>query len=527
MSRIILRAFLLCVMLALLSAAAITGCGLGYLDSADLPSEVAIRIENGTTEYVLVSVTLPDEETDTTTDTAGMDTSGEGDAQSPALRPENDNSSASQETPSTTAKRARFAKESVIRIAPGDYSTGTISCSAVITVSAQVGEDTPSTVVFTGVGTGTEGFDSGSVGITGERLLSPGADFDCLDTVLVQITGADAGLIVTVPAGQALPDPIQPGTDNTNDNEDADDGETVTTVTFQLQNATATGVDFTIAEQAAADGAEGEGGDGEASAEPLVIRVPAGQFTTGEFPCGPTYVVSGSITVVGQLKTVSFGGDGAGTVGFDEGSVGALGERYLVFDTHYGCGNIIVATLTDDGSGVGDSTSLDPLGSVSVYGTAEEVPPPDTGNVNDNDAEDDRVTLSITNSTESYVQLHLTAGNGSTVNSSFDVRVPPGRTTTGLGDCAQQYRIQAYHLEDPDSDEDEGFHTVVLLGAGTGAEGFDGNNVGTDNTRLLILGEHFECAQTIAIDITATNNFIDPDTSALEYGIGDGIVTVE
>ncbi|MCC7291063.1 MAG: hypothetical protein IT449_03260 [Phycisphaerales bacterium] len=526
MSRIILRAVFVCVLLALLSAAAMTGCGLGYLDAADLPAEVALRIENGTTEYVLVSVTLPDEETDTTTDTAGTEMTNDSEAESPAPRPDNGNSS-SEGAPPSTSKRARLAKESVIRIAPGDFSTGTIACSAVITVSAQVGEETPSTVVFSGVGTGTEGFDSGSVGITGERLLSPGADFDCNDTVLVQITGADAGLIVTVPAGQALPDPIQPGTDNVNDNEGDPDGEVVTTVTFQLQNATATAVDFTLAEQAAADGSEGDGGDGETSTAPLVIRVPAGQFTTGELPCGPTYAISGSITVVGQLKLVSFGGDGAGTVGFDEGSVGSLGERYLVFDTHYSCGSIIVATLTDDGSGVGDSTSLDPLGSVSVYGTAEDVPPPETGNVNDNNDGTESVTLAITNSTESYVQLHLTAGNGSTVNSSFDVRVPPGRTTTGLGDCAQQYLIAAYHLEDPDSDEEEGFHTVVLLGDGTGAEGFDGNNVGTDNTRLLILGEHFECAQTLAIEITATNNFIDPDTSALEYGIGDGSVAVE
>ncbi len=525
MSRIILRAVVVCVTLALLAAAAISGCGLGYIDATDLPAEVTVRIENGTTEYVLVSVTVPDEQADTDGDSTDAASMGEGETGPTAPLPDNGNMSA---PPSgSTAKRARLAKESVIRIAPGDYSTGTIACAAGITVSAQVGEEAPSTVIFTGAGTGTEGFDSGSVGITGERLLAPGADFQCTDTVLVQVTAADAGIIVTVPAGQALPDPIQPGTDNTNDNEDDTDGETVTTVTFQLQNATATPAEFSIVEQVDDDSSDGEEGDGGSSAEPLVIRVLAGQFTSGELPCGPTYAISGVLTVVGLLKIVSFSGDGAGTVGFDEGSVGALGERYLVFDTHYGCGNIIVATLTDDGSGVGDSTSLNPLGSVSVYGTAEEVPPPETGNDNDNDSADDSVTLTMTNSTDSYVQLHLTAGNGSTVNSSFDVRVPPGRTTTGLGDCAQQYRIQAYHLEDPDSDEDEGFHTVVLLGDGTGAEGFDGNNVGTDNTRLLILGEHFECGQAITIEITATNNFIDVDTSALGYGIGDGIVTVQ
>lgn len=485
------------------------GCGLGYIDPSDLPSSVYVRIENGTSSYLVVTLSTPDPPATPTGD-ADLSSPSSGDDDAPLT-------SRLRGSHAAGGKSALLAKQAVVRVAPGASTSGSVECVSGLTVKAQIeGEDTEP-VVLTGVGAGTSGFDSGSVGLDGERLLTPGVDFDCSDRLLIRISSARSGQIVAVPAGAVLPEPITPpDTDDGSGGTDGGDASaSETTVAFQLQNMTSVSVEFSIAAVTS-----------DAASEATVIRLPARQLTSGTLPCGPTWRVSGVLADPRNARPVTLTGDGTGTIGFDEGSIGASGERYLVFEGHYACGGTIVLTLTDDGSAVGSSTSTTPLGEVAVFSSGQPPPPV---NLNDNtDGGGSRVVhVRVNNETESFVQVTLIAGSAEELNAtSLDVRVPPFRSTLGTASCAQRYTIRAAHLESANSRDGVGFHTVVLTGAGGGLEGFDENSVGTDNSRLLLLDTHFECDQTLTITIRATNNTVDPETGDTDYGIGDGDVTV-
>jgi hypothetical protein len=285
--------------------------------------------------------------------------------------------------------------------------------------------------------------------------------------------------------------------------------------------------------------------------------VPPGEFTTGEVDCGGTLQVSATMadaSAAGVLLT----GDGTGTIGFDSASVGLNGERLLVFDDDYECAETVVIRITDDGSGIGPSTSETPLGEVNVFASGEVIPEPDLPDIEDivEDPEVEEVVLVIANQTESTVQVNFATGNGSLassggsdVTSQFDVRVPCGATTTGSSVCAQEYIIAAAHLEATATTYSEGggdifsgggginYHGIVLTGDGTGTDGFDSNSIAVTRGRLLQLGPHFSCGDTVTVTITATNNQLQLDEEGnvvtdeygnptIKYNVGNGFVTV-
>jgi len=463
------------------------GCGLGYLEPSAPAESLTVRIENRSENDVDITVvSSPIENQEEDAPDAELPLEGE-----------------------SELRQAQIAlnSEATIRVAAGAVTLGAIRCDAKVRISAVVADNFLSTVTLMGDGTGTTGFDSGSIGLQGERVLFNSLDFECADTILVRVTSDDGGEVRVVRPDEPFPGPL-------NGDPSAPQGE----LTFRLENATASDANVLIT---------GIATDGRSPPDPVQVLVPAGEFTSGAVACGFTYRIEG--TIAGTVDNIIFDGDGTGTEGFDSGSVGQFGERFLVQFVHYGCGQTVVVAVTDDGSGVGSSVSETPIGAVTVYNPGE-LPPPDLGPPDEGGDEGDppaeQVRVSIRNQTGAFVQVSFTSGTGSGDDPSVDVRVPPLATSEGRLDCAQRFTIGAHHLEDADSNEGSGFHTVILLGDGTGAEGFDGNNVGTDNTRTLKLDEHYQCGDLIEISIESTGNSVDPDSGDLIYGIGSGTVDV-
>jgi hypothetical protein len=510
------------VLLILAAAVVLPGCGLGYVDI--VPEEsVSIRIENDAVDPAEVTVSVE-----------WAASSDEGTATKSLLK-------------KGTGKAAKLLSDALIRVTGGNVSSGEVLCGEMITVAAVLGEAAAAqNVSFSGEGTGTAGFDSGSMGTDGERFLLAGDHFECGDMILIRISAAGNGEVFVLPEGTPLPDPIVPP-------DDTDPTEPTTTdpeeVAFRLENATATTVDITITpeQDTAADEPE----------TAVSIRVAGGQFSAGEIACGQTYAVAAAIGGT-DATAVLFSGEGTGTIGFDSSSIGVSGERLLLFGEHYACGNTIVVHVSDDGTGIGLSTSDTPLGELRVYTTGQTVPEPelpDPDNL-DEDPLQEEVTLVLVNGVESCIQVHFAAGTGSPASTDgsgvlgdFDVRVPAGLATTGSGICAQEYVISAAHLETLQStytqssgdtfasDGSVNYHAVVLHGDGTGTEGFDSNSVAVVDGRLLQLGTHFNCGDTITVMVTATNNQLQRDANGdavvdqfgnptIQYGVGTGSILV-
>lgn len=436
-----------------------------------------------------------------------------------------------------------------VRVPTGNASDGHILCGEELTITAASGT-TSTTIQLTGAGTGTPGFDSGSVGTNGERFLIAGTHYICGDTILIELQSSQRGVITAVAAGEPLPDTSDVGST-------ADDGTTEpaasdgAAVVFRLENATGTAADITILPDL-------QDGDHEDLPTGTKVRIPAGEFSMGELACGGTFVVTASIADANE-SAVMLSGDGTGTAGFDSSSIGLNGERLLAFEEHYACGASIVVRITDDGSGIGPNTSDTATGLIEVFASEEPLPEP---NLPDPDAVSDpvltdEINLVVINSVESTIQVNFATGSGSladsggtSITSEFDVRVPPGSSTRGIGACAQEYVVAASHLEaigtTVTTATDDGlfdgggnvtFHGVVLTGDGTGTEGFDSNSIAILRGRLLQLGTHFACGDTITIEVIATNNQIELDANGspvldsfgnpnIKYNIGVGTVSV-
>ena len=500
---------------AVLGAVGLVGCHLGWIDI--VPEQfVGFRIENGTpnTLNIAIVVEVP---TPQQTDGNTLDTEAD-----------------------------KTISQTDVVVPGGNVTTGTVRCGDVITVSAHSADSLSTPIQLSGDGTGTPGFDAGSVGNAGERFLLFGTHFDCSETVVIQFPSSGAGRITVLDQGLPLPDSvISPGSADPSDPIQPTPG----TATFRLDNVTPTAVDVTIT-------AQPEDGSTTTETSPAV-RVPAGQYSAGTYECGPTYVITATMTD-GSASTVLLTGDGTGTIGFDSSSIGLAGERSFVFGEHYVCDETIVVRITDDGSGIGVSTSDTPLGEVRVYGSGETIPDPDLPDLDQLDESEltEEITLVVVNAVESTLQINFATGNGTLasslgtdVSSEFDVRIPPGATTVGTGVCAQEYMIAASHLESTGTTFTQGgvdifegggninFHAVVLTGDGTGTEGFDSNTIAVARGRLFQLGTHFNCGDTITIIITATNNRIKLDSEGdvvlddfgkptIQYGVGDGSVYV-
>ena len=503
------------LVVAAFSAFFLAGCGLGWIEI--VPEQyVDFRIENAAPNPLNVTIVV------------GVATE-------------------QQTTGSTLASATGMTTtETSVLVPAGNVTSGSIRCGSMITVTTQAADASLTAIELAGDGTGTPGFDSGSAGTAGERFLLLATHFDCGDTVVIQLSSFGLGQITVVGQETAFPDPVMPiDAPDTPDQVDP----TPRTASVRLENATFTAVDITI-------NAQSEGDFVAPEANPAV-RVPAGQYSTGTLACGATYMVAAAMADAGA-STVLLTGDGTGTVGFDSSSIGLTGERLLVFGEHYACDGTIVVRITDDGSGIGLSTSDTPLGEVEVYATGEAIPDPNLPDFDQLEETEltEEVTVVVVNAVESTLQVNFATGNGTLasslgtdVSSEFDVRVPSGATTIGTGVCAQEYMIAASHLESTGTTFAQGgvdifegggninFHAVVLTGDGTGTDGFDSNSIAVARGRLFQLGTHFNCGDTITIIVTATNNRTKVDEEGLvvldevgdptiHYGVGNGSVYV-
>lgn len=549
------------------------GLGLGYIDIEDVEPEgkISFRIENGTTGDAEVTILVTVPQADSETDQLQGDEFGDGDGGLDL----------------SAAQVVTSNPEAIVRLPGGGVTTGELSCGQMITISAVAGFGSSTTVQFTGAGTGTPGFDSGSVGLTGERFLIPDTDYVCGDTIVIQIEATDWGNLEVVAEGAPLPDPIIPP-DEDGDDGDGDDGNdtppSTPVVMFRLENATATPADITITSTSTGTSAGTSDDSGSAGSQDgdqedtqgadegdsipedtstsTSVRTPAGEFTTGQIACGEIFTVR-ALMGDEDASSVLFTGDGTGTAGFDSASIGFDGERLLVFPDHYACGETIVIRIADDGSGIGQSTSTVPLGTVNVFSSGMTLPDPDLPDPDQPDDEEDEeeqeITVQIVNQTGSTIQVNFASGNGTLASSGgvdvsdeFDVRVLPDTTSIGTTTCAQEFVVAAAHLEATSStlsDEEGGgsiftgggganYHGVVLTGDGTGTEGFDEESIAVTRGRLFQLGEHFSCGSTIIVTVTATNNQLEYDEEGelvldefgnptIKYNIGTGTVTVE
>ena len=146
---------------------------------------------------------------------------------------------------------------------------------------------------------------------------------------------------------------------------------------FRIENATASPTDVTV-QISAVEAQSVEGGPQtptntlaeQSLASEATIRVGPGDFSEGTMGCGPRAVVT---AVVGDGTQVALSGSGAGTPAFDQGSVGLTGERFLLFESDYICGDVVVVRIEDNGTGVGTSSSSIGLGSIAVY-AADDLP---------------------------------------------------------------------------------------------------------------------------------------------------------
>ncbi len=410
--------------------------------------------------------------------------------------------------------------EQTIRVSPQSYTDGVLTGGDEISISATIAGNEATKILLEGDGTGTVGFDEGSVGLEGERLLFKCVHFNDGDTVVIRVTDdgtstgpglAGSGEIQVYGADETLPEPTfgsAPSTDPSGD-----------FVQFRISNETdtfalmhivvgsptgqASGGDETVIigdEETTIPAEESDGG--------FDVRVPPNDTTDGWFACGDAITISGSLSG-SEETTILLEGDGTGTEGFDEGSVGLDGERLLFSYVHYNCGDTVFVRITDDDTSAGPGHTGH--GEVEVYGADEALPESDTETTTGS------LEFSIANQTNSFAQLHLVVGPPTgpvTVIASeeveesdggFDVRVQPNATATGVRSCdAQVILVGSFVRTAVDVQEADEFNRAVLYGDGTGVADFDENNVGAvAYQRLLLEGVHYDCGDLIQVSFTS------------------------
>ncbi|MFQ5492509.1 MAG: hypothetical protein ACE5GE_17510, partial [Phycisphaerae bacterium] len=293
------------------------------------------------------------------------------------------------------------------------------------------------------------------------------------------------------------------------------------TLNFRIENATASSTDLTITVDTGLAEATSQAkslvraqtaAGGQPLAEQATVRVGPSDFSEGVVLCGRQVTLAA--TVGGEAMPAELSGDGTGTPGFDEGSVGLAGERFLLLETHFACGDTVVIRIEDDGTGVGTSTSSVGLGVVTVYAEGQ-VPP--VGDLPALEAVEEPIdediaspvetavaAITIENQTFSTINVELRVGTGDTTSDdTSNVTVVPLGVADGSVECAQQITVQAT-IVDADSgaiDAEVMQFQINLSGAGTGTIGFDEDTIGPGNTRILLQDEHFTCGDTIRIVI--------------------------
>ena len=286
--------------------------------------------------------------------------------------------------------RASLLSEATIRVDPGEFSEGEILCGAQMVVTAAAGGDGGTSVLFEGAGTGTPGFDENSVGLSGERILDFGEHYTCSDTVVIRINDDGTGVsgssssvglgevavyaegavppVGDLPSYDAEPDDEEDEPGDTTETEDAAETDTGS-VNIALDNQTESGIALTFLVGT---------GDAETDDQLAVTVLPFG-IASGTLTCARQITVQALIiepeTGVSDseptLYQVTLTGDGTGTVGFDEATIGPENTRLLVRDEHFDCGDTIRITILDDAGYIDEGEDeMARIGS----GTVEVVP---------------------------------------------------------------------------------------------------------------------------------------------------------
>ncbi|MBN2563440.1 MAG: hypothetical protein JXQ75_21170 [Phycisphaerae bacterium] len=322
---------------------------------------------------------------------------------------------------------------------------------------------------------------------------------------------------------------------------------------LRVENATTSFASVTITPGLEASTSAGQAeADSESDDGATVIRVPPGSVSNGTLQCASStpqpwgFSVRATVGTGQTPPTVLFEGDGTGTPGFDDGSIGAEGERFLVRGAHYGCGDTVVIRVTDDGTRAGAGTSGAPQGIIKHYALGETVPPsslePDEptdgaggGTDGDGSGGDGQTTdqatgevhIQITNQTD-YVMQVLLASASAAEGEGVPVHVPPNSTTTGATTCYAQFTMTATTIVFDGGEEENPprvwkYAHVILTGAGTGVPGFDEGCIGGVGERTFVRGEHFNCDDMIVVTISDPG---EPQPNIAEAVVGTGTVSV-
>lgn len=403
--------------------------------------------------------------------------------------------------------------QATVRVSGLAMSEGFLLCGETIKITATIeGEDT--SVLLTGNGTGTPGFDEGSVGETGERYLLSGIDFECGNGVVVRIdddgtTSGATGRVAVVASGEGSPfDPIDdPTGGDTNSN-----GTASTKVLVQIDNRGSVIANATVLVTTTT---------GDQSHD---VTVPPGDTTEGEFTCGTRLTLSAtypdSDATEGTESLVILTGDGTGSLGFDESSVSPEGERILVVGQHVECGETVFVTLHDDVKPAG-FTGIGVLGgTVQVLSAGETPVDDDTGDDTPADAAQD-VTIAVDNVTSAFIRVNVVAGTEG-VGEEKDIFLPETGESSGTMACSDSYTVTAYSLlpEALTGLLDEVL--IVLTGDGTGTENFDSGSVGQLGQRLLLRDVHYTCGATFTVTITDPG---EPSYTEPSYVNSNGDIT--
>ena len=235
----------------LVGAAFCCGCA-GFFEQPK-PAPVNLRIENGASSFLEVTIVVTDDEpAETETPTTGDNSGTVADEESPgrelpAADPA-DAPSADAEQPAETADTRADPDEPVVetepevitiglryplppedspeslgkalnatfktrvsddtvRVPPRELTNGLLACGDEITIAASIDGTQTTNVVLDGAGTGTLGFDQGSVGLDGERLLLRRVHFDCGDTLVIRVTDAGTGEVEIFGPETTVPEP--------------------------------------------------------------------------------------------------------------------------------------------------------------------------------------------------------------------------------------------------------------------------------------------------------------------------------
>jgi len=280
-----------------------------------------------------------------------------------------------------------LAAEATVRVGASTYSEGELLCGQQILISATVGDEGETLVLLEGSGTGTPGFDEGSVGLSGERTLLFDVHYACGDTVVIRIEDDGTGVggstssvglgeVAVYVEGQVPPVGDLPVIDSDSPTEedeataDGSDGQTpagTDTVSVTIDNQTGSGIALEL-----------RVGTGDTEADELIeVTVIGFGIANGVLACAQQVTLRALIidSETGEdgaeptLYQIMLTGEGTGTAGFDEATIGPGNSRILQQDQHFQCGDTILITILDDASDVDeeeDETARIGLGWVEV-----------------------------------------------------------------------------------------------------------------------------------------------------------------